>query len=788
MPNILDLIEDHLQPHPTDAASDWHRDLETQVMYDDGTRARVPKYDRPEPYFHGSEVYQDFAKQVRRIGTSGWNWVDRHSEYVKFDFDLKGEHKGHTVEADTLAQIREAAEKLPYMTVYSSTSGEGLHLKVAVDQIRTDSPAEHRDLAEYVLDKMCKDAQFDFREHIDVYGSIFWVWGRGCKGPRLLKPAAESLEVPYDWRQFLPAPPACTNEIDSQFSNMEFDAEHEAILQALLASGYTTFVSGNRLTTHTCALRDVHQQLGLRGTFATNSPGTDRRSPNCFVHLKTNGAMEVYRYGQGTREHDSWTQDGRSWTHCSFNATASVAGVCEAMGAMQVPGGWYFPVGKHASAALQQLGHELPKTNRPVTVEVKGNTLHCSVDRVGNEQVKGWAPKGRKLYRIFKHQIEERSYDDFVRKVITPSGESAGWAVDSDRGWNWVSQSEAQHVLTERLGRSVSLARCITRPWERVNEPFADEFLPGRRWNVDGARLRYTPTAGGATPHWDRIFQHLGRGLDSAVSNCDFCAEHGIRSGAKYLQLWVACLFQQPKQRLPVLFFYSQEQDTGKSSLHRALALLMSKGCVDGSNALTQGFNGELNGAIVCYIDEKNLAANPKAYESFKRWSDAPDIPIRQMHTNQFTSPNYTHWIQTANNRDFCPIEKGDRRFVVVEVSPLEDPIAWSILREKLIAEAPDFLGNVLAMPLPPADGRLFLPVLETEAKIGAIGSGSRPGVNADALQEALQPWCGMEIKTSQLFDQLPAGMVSNAISLGRQLEQLGHEKLRGGEWLIQCG
>jgi hypothetical protein len=84
---------------------------------------------------------------------------------------------------------------------------------------------------------------------------------------------------------------------------------------------------------------------------------------------------------------------------------------------------------------------------------------------------------------------------------------------------------------------------------------------------------------------------------------------------------------------------------------------------------------------------------------------------------------NYTHWVHTANYLHFCPILEGDTRIVVIQAEPFQgEEIPWLDLEDLLRAEAPAFMHHLLNMRLPQrGDGRLFLPVLETEAKRAAI-------------------------------------------------------------------
>ena len=54
-------------------------------------------------------------------------------------------------------------------------------------------------------------------------------------------------------------------------------------------------------------------------------------------------------------------------------------------------------------------------------------------------------------------------------------------------------------------------------------------------------------------------------------------------------------------------------ENSGKSILHEALSILVTKGIAKADKALTNNndFNGELVGAIVCVVEEKNVALTP---------------------------------------------------------------------------------------------------------------------------------------------------------------------------------
>jgi hypothetical protein len=230
--------------------------------------------------------------------------------------------------------------------------------------------------------------------------------------------------------------------------------------------------------------------------------------------------------------------------------------------------------------------------------------------------------------------------------------------------------------------------------------------------------LAVSATWEGKIHHFNAILNQVGKGLNAAVAENDWCKRHGVLTGADYLRVWCAMLFQNPAQHLPLLYFYSWERETGKSSFHRALALMFSRGCVEGVRMLNEQFNKLFAGAVLVYLEEERV--DPKAAQKIKLYVDSDRVTIRMMRTDTFMVRNFTHWIATYNFKDGIPVEPGDERIVMVHVPVLMDDekLDWTTeLRPALEAEASDFLGTLMNMELPPSAGRLYLPVLMTDLK-----------------------------------------------------------------------
>jgi len=302
------------------------------------------------------------------------------------------------------------------------------------------------------------------------------------------------------------------------------------------------------------------------------------------------------------------------------------------------------------------------------------------------------------------------------------------------------------------------MGSCVFKPWKIVNKPFQPEYPGDREWNRNAAQLRYPPTQDTDELHyptWTKILQHCGSGLDDAVGIDPWCKTNGILNGADYLKIWVASVFQDPYLHLPYLFFYGPE-DSGKSSFHRALKSLLTRGYVRGDQALTnqQGFNGELDGAIICVVEETDLRKNKVANRRMKDWVEAPDFNCMYKGKTAFLAVNTMHWIQCDNDFQACAVFSGDTRVTmcyVKQIDPLE-MIPKKKLFPLLEKEAPDFLAEILGIEIPESNSRLNVPIIETQAKA------SVQKMNQSSLEIFIEEMCevapGQMLKVSDFYNK----------------------------------
>jgi phage/plasmid-associated DNA primase len=209
------------------------------------------------------------------------------------------------------------------------------------------------------------------------------------------------------------------------------------------------------------------------------------------------------------------------------------------------------------------------------------------------------------------------------------------------------------------------------------------------------------------------ILNHVGSSLNGKVPPWG-----DVVTGGDYLRAYVAAIFQDPFCHLPYLFLYGPE-NSGKSIFHEAVALLLTGGVVSAVRALTdpKSFNGELKGAVLCTVEELDVANSRVASARIKDYTTSPTLSIRQLYMPPHNVANTTHWVQCANKITYCPVFPGDTRITVCKVGPPPADIPKHELITRLKLEAPNFLRSILDMPLPPATGRLRVPVVETDSK-----------------------------------------------------------------------
>jgi len=781
--------------HNTRRVADWYSpSMEVQIMVgkDDGEtvdgkmgtftngeetwyNVRIPRNANDVPVNNDHELQYN-PRHFEAIGMTGWDWVNKRSVRVGFDFDaITGHAQGVGISTEALLEIQTTLSTVQEALLLKSTGGNGLHLYLEFDPENlpeTNNHTEHAALALSCLRILSQQVGFDFQAGMDVGGGNMWIWHRKMNpdnnGLTILKPNTAYFVPPPNWRDYIDVATRKRAKVkligvpeeDQQIvsdraaaeETVQLEEEHLRIISDLqqMFPNYTTMwlADHNLLQTHTLALKQYfakRQEMGepLRGVFDTLSEGRDPSKPNCFCFPIPGGGFRVCRFGKGAKEHKCWRSDASGWTSIMFNETLNLDNAATyAQGHQVTKGeGYYFDTTANAVKAVEAMGGELviPSgyEDREVNVRPHKDKDKLVVEIIkrpkeGNVKLEGWQSSKGTWSRIISVDVASNrattlvdleTLDKSVRYLISPSGDDAGWACFL--GNQWVNQLLAHARLSlksryDKMSEHV-LSDVIQNPWTMVNLPFQTEYPGGRKWNRDAAQLKYAPSGvdDPVHPHWDLVLSHCGGDLDKILKENEWAIKNNITTGREYLMLYVAALFREPFQPLPYLFLWGP-QESGKSTLHEILSEIMTKGVAKADTAITNtsDFNGELASAILCVIEEKDISkAGPSAYNKIKDWVTGLTISIHAKHRQPYSVPNTTHWIQVANSKSHCPIFPGDTRITVLYVPKPVNEIPKQKLMDALISETPDFLTTIMRLQIPNSESRLRVPALMTTSK-----------------------------------------------------------------------
>ena len=603
---------------------------------------------------------------TERLGVSGWDYANQLSIFGGCDYDAKGENHAVGLMEDKLEEIWHAAVRSGYFTVVLSRNNEfantdtpwkgGFHLYV---KFRTPLPAatrrDHRNNVLAAFRTVGKEAEFNFLEYADHKGDVLFVY-HWKKKPATLEPV-HNAEKGVDVDPTLVDTPA-TPAQDVASDEFELSLAQQRFLDYCLTK-QGRFVDG-RLEVHTVVVAEYLNENGLSVNFETFATGKDGYQPNAYGFFEPDGrSFKLYRWGdthgQPSME-PSWPEpEEGEMPYASIQLAHTFESACLHAGGLKDTNGFTL---KHSQCkeALGLLDVELPDLpdDRTVHITQKKQEFIVEAGRMKGETVPGWSLKSinaRSLQCLLaRHEPHAESGTDLVqiaRYVVTPQGDEVGWLMQHEPGlWGIVARSNLEARLLAMFdlsGKDLqrTLGDLMGRRYILVVDPFGKEYQPNRRWNRSSPRYAFEPTPNEqhlVNPHWLRIIEHLGRGLDEAVRFDPWCQENAINNGAEYLFAWQASLFQNPKQSLPYLHFFSESkkgrrhQNAGKSTFHKSMSLLMTTGTVDVHRALSEMFNSELEGAILGFIEEKKL--KPDSYLNVKALLDADSITIRAMRMN----------------------------------------------------------------------------------------------------------------------------------------------------------
>jgi hypothetical protein len=644
-----------------------------------------------------------------RVGT---NFQDESGQVHLLSLDFDGSNHGDGHSPEQLERIINALKRVEWCHIYRSRSGQGYHVFIPLGRpIRTDVndgavAALGNRMVQILADEI---GEPELDTYVDKAGSIMYLSAPEAapNGFQLIKSADTvypgDVQPLYRGGKFTADPAA-------------FDNQHGQLLEWLKVNAQCDVKQdGPFLKVHTTDIARAHQALKLRGSFTTSSTGGQDRKPNAWMVPQENGQWLIGRFG---KHEPNWpTHNGHSYY--ILNPFLDLEDYIEVVGGNV----W---TKEEAERFCAEIGCTFPD---PGT-----NPAGIVVARTKDGITFTIAVKPTQAIGAGWRKISERKAQFFIRRPSKASNPQETLRVCYNHGgkgtilyrrlhgnrWHQVAVDDAKMYLESYLGLDkLDIGRILTtdRPIEMVNEPFADEWIGSYKWNHNAVQLAFEPAQEpGEYPHWQMILNHIGGGLDQAVSQDEWCRANGIKSGARYLMYWDARVIRAPKSRLPMLCLYSPQQNCGKSIQFSKFNLLVTgSGYALAENALTTDFNLDLKNAIIADLDDVSISS--QAAKKLLPFLTNDSIKIVGKGKDSIQVDNSTHWGHTANHVDSFWIPMGDQRTVAIEVGELVAEVPRETMDRCLLSEAPFYLRALFDLPMPEPASRLYLPVIDTPLK-----------------------------------------------------------------------
>ena len=264
--------------------------------------------------------------------------------------------------------------------------------------------------------------------------------------------------------------------------------------------------------------------------------------------------------------------------------------------------------------------------------------------------------------------------DQFLRigtqiylKEITPSGK--------EQLIPWSSNAIYQDYGKDR---TAEILKSMPKYVGWINEPSHTDYQPViGRWMNLYQPLPYEPRPGVDIPNTRQFLQHI-------------FGEH-YELGLDYLQL----LYNEPKQKLPILLLVSKERNTGKSTFLKFLKAIFGANATYNTNEnFKSQFNSDWANKLLIMIDEA-FFDKLEYTERLKNLNTAETYKLEAKGKDPGEIDFHGKFVLCSNNLDRpLIIEPGETRFWVIKVPKLlhDD----TMMKEKLMYEIPAFLDFLL--------------------------------------------------------------------------------------------
>ena len=624
----------------------YYKGLETQfqhVLNDDDLldrygdpahppyRYRIPDEGKTLPV--NNDRPMDYAWELVDIwGTSWWDYLRCLTIGCNFDVDFGHGRRGKT--AEEIEDWDRRAANVPCLMNSRSKGGKGRHGNVFLERpLPAANRAEHKRNCRAITACVSAALGIDLFDYVCQWGLIQYIYARkpAENGLTLVKPATEKLILPDNWLE-LTTPFERATEAQSQLltseaivHRVEMDEIHCSIADTCRRHGYAWSEEMHKdriiIALHLGGLKVDHAENKRHGAYDTNSPCSDKSKPNGFAFLKSKGGLALRWFGDAA-DVSPWYQGPSGIWCCDYNIAPTFEAASQAAGGVKKKKEFIFYEGK-ATKALAMLG---------AAVEIPEKLLTCRTDleRLGDTTIlitihskdigvcDGWTFDYGKYVKQVEYAPLPDETDMFEARLRHTSELEKGldWMTLDDRGhWKINTYTEAKewikgHGYSAEMTSEV-IRYHMERNWLLQKIPFGPQYAGSRMWNRDGARFAVTPRPGDFK-NTKMILEHVGAGSTPYLD--EWCAIQGIKTGGDYLMWWAARMFQYPRSRLPYLFLFSPEQNSGKSSYHRALLRLFANSngwCELRKELIKDDFNDLLRGCALAYLEEIDLLEQP---------------------------------------------------------------------------------------------------------------------------------------------------------------------------------
>lgn len=265
------------------------------------------------------------------------------------------------------------------------------------------------------------------------------------------------------------------------------------------------------------------------------------------------------------------------------------------------------------------------------------NEQHFVIENEGGKcRVAEWVPANGDG----REQLSFQSFEDFrnryMNSLVHVGVDKQGQAVRSPAGRWWLS-----HPNRRQFRGMV--------------------FRPGRG-NVINGFLNLWRGFGveGSPGDWSRMKAHI---LETLADGIEPCAE--------YIMRWAAWAVQNPDQPAEVALVFKGGQGTGKGTFARAMTALFGQHGLQVTAAaqFAGRFNAHLRDVCLLFADEAVRPDDRASRGILKALLTEKNLPVEGKGRDIVQAPNYTKVIMASNEEWVVPVEIGDRRFAVFEVS-----------------------------------------------------------------------------------------------------------------------